>query len=446
MMKTGKREALLLLTGDVALLYAALWLTLAFRYLALPSKAVLSSHISPFSFLIIVWLLSFIAAGLYGNHTLLFRRKLPAVLLRTQTINIALAAFFFYLIPYFSITPKTNLFIYLAISFVLILGWRLYGISLISSRRKQPALLIGAGKEARELYEEVNANPRYNFQFLAFLNLDTTEKETLERRMRDAVSRERATVVVVDFYHPGSEPLLSVLYELLFYGARHLDFHAVYEDVFDRVSVSIVSHRWIVRNIQLAPFFLYDTAKRVMDIISSVFFGIISLVLYPFIIAAIKLDDGGPVFIFQDRVGKDNKVFKNIKFRTMKESDRGRWVVANDPRITRVGSFLRRGRIDELPQLWNVLRGDISLIGPRPELPDLVSLYNKEIPYYNVRHLIKPGLSGWGQIHHEKPPHSIEGTKEKLSYDLYYLKNRSFLLDIEIALRTIKIILSRSGV
>jgi len=117
-------------------------------------------------------------------------------------------------------------------------------------------------------------------------------------------------------------------------------------------------------------------------------------------------------------------------------------------KVTRIGEFLRKTRIDELPQLWNVLRGDLSLVGPRPELPNLASLYEKEIPYYNVRHLIKPGLSGWAQIHQENPPKFDVGydeTKLKLSYDLYYIKNRSFILDVKIALRTLQTLFSRSG-
>jgi lipopolysaccharide/colanic/teichoic acid biosynthesis glycosyltransferase len=126
--------------------------------------------------------------------------------------------------------------------------------------------------------------------------------------------------------------------------------------------------------------------------------------------------------------------------------DEGKQLGQNENKITRVGKFLRVSRIDELPQLWNVLRGDLSLIGPRPEFPKLVELYHEQIPYYNMRHLIKPGLSGWAQVHHDTPPQSIEETKEKLSYDLYYLKNRSIALDLKIALKTIKTLLSRTGI
>ncbi|NCN08012.1 sugar transferase, partial [Candidatus Parcubacteria bacterium] len=138
-----------------------------------------------------------------------------------------------------------------------------------------------------------------------------------------------------------------------------------------------------------------------------------------------------------------------LKFRTMLFNDNGDWQnkgLIN--KVTKVGNFLRKTRLDELPQLWNVLKGDISLIGPRPEFPNAVKQYAEEIPYYNVRHLIKPGLSGWAQIYHDQHPHhqadTLE-TKNKLSYDLYYIKNRSFFLDLKIALRTLNILLSIAG-
>ena len=129
----------------------------------------------------------------------------------------------------------------------------------------------------------------------------------------------------------------------------------------------------------------------------------------------------------------------------MKSSDRGAWVMDNDKRITRVGSFLRKSRIDELPQLWNVLRGDISLIGPRPDIYDLGQELAHNIPYYTVRSTIKPGLSGWAQISQDLPPQSLEETKVRLAYDLYYVKNRSIVLDGQIIIKTIRTLLSRGG-
>ena len=162
----------------------------------------------------------------------------------------------------------------------------------------------------------------------------------------------------------------------------------------------------------------------------------------------IKLDDGGPIFFSQERIGKDNKKIKIVKFRTMSNKEDVDFSNDSEKRITKIGDFLRRSRIDEIPQIWSVIKGDQSLIGPRPEVPTLVRSYEDEISYYKVRHLIKPGLSGWAQIYHDNHPHhglGVSQTKEKLSYDLYYVKNRSFFLDLKIALRTVAKLISRKG-
>ena len=182
-----------------------------------------------------------------------------------------------------------------------------------------------------------------------------------------------------------------------------------------------------------------------MDIIVAGFAGIITLPIYTFVAFAIKMEDSGPVFIWQERIGKNGKIIRIPKFRSMKESDNGKWVTEGDDRITKTGKILRASRIDELPQLWSVIKGDLSLIGPRPDIKNLGMQLSKEIPYYNIRSIIKPGLSGWAQINQELPPHSLEETKMRLAYDFYYIKNRSLLLDIKIALKTIKTLLSRTG-
>ena len=225
--------------------------------------------------------------------------------------------------------------------------------------------------------------------------------------------------------------------------------YKVYEDIFDRVPLSLLRHTWFLENISLTPKFTYDFLKRLMDIVVSIILGLISLAFYPFVWLIQKFDEGQGMFSVQERVGKNDVPVKLYKFRTMQvANDEGRWD-KNENKVTRVGRFLRRTRIDELTQLWNVMKGDISLIGPRPEFSVAAKQYEKEIPYYNVRYLIKPGLSGWAQIHHDKHPHhsvDIQETKNKLSYDLYYVKNRSFLIDLKVALHTIRELVSRRGV
>jgi len=261
---------------------------------------------------------------------------------------------------------------------------------------------------------------------------------------------EDVSVIVIDFKNEKIEPILPALYNLISSKIMFIDMHRIYEDVFDRIPLSLIEYSWFLENISLARKSTYDFLKRIMDIALGFSAGLASLIFYPFVILAIKLDDGGPIFSVQERVGQDNKPIKLFKFRTMsKANDGGKWGEGNVNKITRVGNFLRRSRLDEIPQLWNVVAGHVSLIGPRPEFADAVKKYEQEIPYYAVRHLIKPGLSGWAQIYHDNHPHhgvAVEQTKEKLSYDLFYLKNRSFILDITIALKTVSKLLSIMGV
>mgnify|MGYP001602104809 CR=1 FL=1 len=426
----GKRESITLLLGDLFFFTVSLWLSLFFRYLSFPNAKLFYTHLVPFSIIFLVSVMVFYIAGLYGKHTSFLRSRLPSILLNTQFANSLIAIIFFYLVPFFGITPKIILFIYIAVSLVLVLWWRVYGYFLLGSQKVEKAIILGVGEEVEELQEEIGKNDVYNI------------------RLVDKISD--SSVVVVDFSNDQVKSMLPDLYEGLFSGVSFIDLHKMYEDIFDRVPLSLLKYSWFLENISNHPRAVYDSLKRLMDVAFSFVLGVISLLIYPFVFLAIKLDDGGSVFITQERVGQGNKLVKIHKFRSMSRNDAGDYKNNFDEnKITRVGGFLRRSRIDELPQLWNVLVGDISLIGPRPELPALAQTYEKQIPYYNIRHIIKPGLSGWAQIYQENHPHhkeAVDETKEKLTYDLYYIKERSLLLDLKIALRTIKTLLSRVGV
>lgn len=443
----NKKEAITLFFGDILILFFALWLTLGFRYLAAPSAEILLNHLIPFSFLFAIWIAVFFIAGLYEKHTLILKSRLPNILVNVQLVNIVIAITFFYLVPYFGITPKTNLFIYLVISSFLIIIWRMYGAQHLGFRRKQKAILIGSGEEMKELREEVNNNSRYNLEFVSSIDLDDIGSVDFEDEILNMIYSENISTIVIDMRNEKIMPILPRLYNLIFSKVRFIDMYRVYEDIFDRIPLSLIGYNWFLENIS-ASHLGYDFLKRVMDIIVSFFAGALSLILYPLVYLAVKLDDGGPVLFRQERIGKNNAPISILKFRSMSVESKGDGI-ENKPKVTHVGNILRKLRIDELPQLWNVLKGDISLVGPRPEVPSLVKIYEKTIPYYNIRHLIKPGLSGWAQIYHKEHPHhaaDVVETKRKLSYDLYYLKNRSFVLDLKIALKTIKTLLSRSGV
>lgn len=442
-------EPAVLFLGDVLFLYFSLWVTLFVRRFELPSGGAVEAHIPPFTILFVLWIIVFYIAGLYDKHTTFLKKRIPSIILNAQTVNSGLAILFFYLIPYFGITPKTTLFIFLMVSFVAIVTWRRYSLMLFDSPMRQSALLIGSGAEMEQLAREVNENPRYGIYFVSTLDLDDVLSTDFQKEIVERVYTEHIGTIVVDTKHENITQILPKLYNLIFSGVRFIDMHKVYEDIFDRVPLSLVQYSWFLENISATRKFTYEFLKRGMDIVLSLPLVLVSAILLPFVYVAIWREDKGPLFISQERVGKNNRSITIYKVRTMTGSDSGDEVLASRHVVTKTGAVLRKLRIDELPQLWNVLRGDVSLIGPRPELPAMVKQYEKEVPFYNVRHLIKPGLSGWAQIYHENHPHhgtNVEATREKLSYDLYYIKNRSVALDLKIALKTVKTILSRAGI
>lgn len=445
----NSKEPFILLLGDLASFVVALWLALFLRNLEMPPKDLFVTHLASFAILFVVWILVFYIAGLYEKHTTILKSKLPGILASAQLTNSGLAVAFFYTIPFFGITPKTVLFIYLVVSLIIILAWRIYGYFIIGRGRPNNAIIISSGEEMKELLEEVNSNPIYDIKFISSVDLNRADEKGFWDEVVSHIYSEDVSVIAIDLADKNVAPVLPHLYSLIFSKISFIDMHKIYEDIFDRVPLSILKYDWFLENISTSPRAGYDVLKRLMDISVSIVLLVVSFIAYPFVFFAIKFDDGGPIFITQERVGENNKLIKIIKFRSMSRNDEGRYGEETKPnQVTRAGSFLRRTRLDELPQLWNVLKGDLSLIGPRPELPNLAKDYKNEIPYYNVRHLIKPGLSGWAQIyHHAHPHHSVNTTetKNKLSYDLYYLKNRSFFLDVKIALRTLKILVSLAG-
>lgn len=450
-MRYIRNEPLLLLLGDTLVFYLALWLTLALRELSFPTRETWIQHAVPFSLLLLVLVTVYFIAGLYDQHTSLLRSKLPSLIAYSQVTTVILAALFFFSVPYFGITPKTILVIFLAVSSLLAVVWRLVLTRFFGVRRQTGALVLGSGTEIEQLTKELMQNNRYGLRVRhQFAPNDVEVSEKLQEQILNFITQEDISVIIVDTRDPNMSSITPVLYNLLFLnpGLAVLEASQLYEDIFRRIPISMLEDTWFIAHVARQPFFMYNLFHRFFDITLSLILGIITLIILPFVVIAIKLDDRGPIFSFQRRIGKDNQPLDLIKFRTMTiANDAGEWG-KQENKVTRVGAFLRTTRIDELPQLWNVLRGGYSLIGPRPEFAEAVYQYASEIPYYNARHLITPGLSGWAQLNHHEHPHhgvDIEQTRNKLSYDLYYLKNRSFWLDFETGLKTIKTLLTAVG-
>lgn len=446
----SRREYLLLLSGDILVFISSLWLTLTLRYLTLPSWDLFQTHVYPFTLLFLAWAGVFFVAGLYGKYTRLFRQRLLTVILVSQTINIILAALFFFFIPLFGIAPKTILALYLIVSTVLVFLWRMILFPHIQHTQPLVGVLLASGPDAQSLATEIKQDPHYLLSFESVVDTSAVAAHEIVQQTCRAAARDSVSFLVVDFFDPSTVTILPLMYSAAFQKERFMliDILDLYQEVFDRVPLSLVRYEWILRHVTVSR--LYDRLKRSMDFSCALIMGIVSLLVYPFVILAIKLDDGGSIFITQERVGKYQRPIHILKFRSMSGNDNGNYGTGGKSQltITRVGRWIRVLRIDELPQLWNILKGDLSLVGPRPELPALVAQYNARIPYYSARYLVTPGLTGWAQIRHDRDPHhgaDIAETKTKLAYDLCYLRRRSLVLDIYILFQTIRIVLTARG-
>ena len=227
---------------------------------------------------------------------------------------------------------------------------------------------------------------------------------------------------------------------------NYLEFYEIYEN---KLPVSNLSPKWFLENTGFEIYYnsFNLKAKRILDIIFALLIGVCVIPIMIIAAIIIKLESKGPIFFIQERIGEGNKPFKIVKFRSMTtdaEKDGPKWATKNDNRVTKFGKFMRLTRIDELPQLWNVLRGEMSFVGPRPEREFFIKQLEKEIMYYNLRHTVKPGLTGWAQVMYPYGA-SIEDAYRKLQYDLYYIKNHDILFDVKILLKTVTIVIFGKG-
>ncbi|MCL5782042.1 MAG: sugar transferase [Patescibacteria group bacterium] len=445
----GSKRAIVLVLGDIIAYIFSLILTLTIRYGELPSRMLFADHIVPFSILFLVFITIMFSAGLYDKQSAFSRDRIQGLLFKAQIFNVLIGTAFFYIAPV-SITPKANLAIFFVVSTLALMLWRGIMFPVLSVSRAQNAILIGSGEDVEDLYEEINTNYRYGFRFNSWIKPDLAGN--INTQIAEALRDTKAGIIVADLHNDLVETVMPFLYSEVFKGKQVYDASRLYESIFDRIPLSMVGERWLVENASTAfgNKRVYDVIKRFMDIVLALMISIPLVVVLPIVYIAIKIEDGGPLFVNQKRIGKNGKMINIAKFRSMTGDDSGKYTNGRSAlKVTRVGRFTRMTRIDELPQIWSVLKGDQSLIGPRPELPSLVEVYEKEIPYYNVRHLIKPGLSGWAQIFHKSHPHHGVDTSEarnKLCFDMFYIKHRSLALDLRIAMQTAKAILSKQGV
>lgn len=428
-------------------LYFSLWLTLNIRYQFYIPESLWRQHLIAFSIIYLFWLIIFYISGLYDLNLARNDQFFYATLVRVLFIAASLSIIFFYLIPYFNIAPKTNLFLNLIVFACSFVVWRhIFNYFIKTSALANNVLIIGKTKETEELVKYLKGNPQLGYS--PKKNLDYHEIQLIFDLI-EIIVKDNIQIIVTAVDPHKDNKLVRNLYQCLPLKISLNDLPTFYEKITGKIPISAIEEIWFLENLMNNNKNLYESLKRILDILGALVLGVLGLPFYPFIALSIKISDNGPVFYRQTRVGQNGKIFTLIKFRTMvpeAEKNGAQWTLENDSRITNIGNFLRKTRIDELPQLWNVLKGDMSFIGPRPERPEIAFGKNlpDHIPFYQIRHLIKPGLSGWAQINYHYGS-SIEDAFEKLQYDLYYLKNFSFSLDLAIFLKTIKIVLSSEG-
>lgn len=439
----------LLFWGDIAFLYLALFLTLFIRYGYGPVYAAnLDIHLMPFSLIFAVWALVFYTANLYDIGLAKNRLEFYSAYFYSFITNALIAIAFFYFVPFFKITPRTNFFIFMAWGLALLTGWRFFFNRLIAKgSSRNNTLILGLSPQSQELYDYLLANPQLGYKALGIIDV---EHENAPNALQEIIRQKKVSILILGPAAYKISRIIDILYGFLGLGMRYYDLSDFYERVSGKVPVGAIDQTWFLENLSEGGKRAYELAKRSFDIVLALLLAIITLPLQLIITLLIKWDSPGPVIYRQQRVGRAGRVFTLYKYRNMvadAESKTGPvWAAENDARATRVGRVLRRSRLDELPQLWNILKGEMSFIGPRPERPEFHTKLKEEISFYEERYLIRPGLTGWAQIKYKldfRGGMTTRDTLEKLQYDLFYIKNRSLFLDLGIILKTINIILKK---
>lgn len=311
---------------------------------------------------------------------------------------------------------------------------------------KESVVFVGENDYTQDLLESVKKDGQYVF----VTSLNNTDMKALGKEILELYNTKKFDVLV-DFTDKllGDPKLTGKLLQYKLEGLQYYNYLEFYETYENKLPISHLSPKWFLEN---TGFEIYHNnfnlkAKRLLDLFFAMLIGIFAAPVIILAAIIVKLESKGPIFFIQERIGEGNKKFNIVKFRSMTtdaEKDGPQWASKNDNRVTKFGKIMRATRIDELPQLWNVLRGEMSFVGPRPEREFFIQQLEKEIPYYNLRHTVKPGLTGWAQVMYPYGA-SVEDAYRKLQYDLYYIKHHSIPFDIKVLLKTVTIVIFGKG-
>jgi sugar transferase (PEP-CTERM system associated) len=393
---------------------------------------------------------------LYDSAILSNRREVLSRLVQVLGTACLVLAILYYVYPPLELGRGIFLIGIAFVAVLLFLWRRLFLVINSASRFADRVLILGDGLLAEPLSKEISQRPELALNVIGHISEQndgggegwSLEDDDRVAELPSYVRSHRIDRIIVAMSDRKGRLPVEQLLAVKSRGVLVQDATEVYEAITGKVPLESLRLGWLLFSPSFSDFRFVLIYKRLASVLVSLIGLLLCLFLLPFIALAIKLSSPGPILYRQKRVGREGIVFNCYKFRTMRadaEADTGAtWAADDDPRITKVGSFLRTSRLDEIPQLWNVLIGDMSLVGPRPERPEFVEWLSREILHYNVRHTIRPGITGWAQVRY-KYGSSIEDSKEKLRYDLFYVKNISPGFDLLIVFYTIKIILLGRG-
>jgi len=334
---------------------------------------------------------------------------------------------------------------------VALFGWRLGFTWLVQLPiLVERVYVLGTGERAQRVVQGLRQNPEIGVEIASWTGKmeGAVTRDSVAAHLLEVVHKQKVHRVIVAMPdRRGTIPMRELL-DLRMQGVKIEEAATWLEKISGKIEVENLYPSWLVYGQGFRRSTPFIVIRRVVSVIISLLGLTLALPLLPLIVLAIRFDSKGPVFYTQARVGKGGRVFNVVKFRTMRQDAEAangpQWAGNNDPRVTRVGKFLRVSRLDEIPQLWCVLKGDMAFVGPRPERPEFIEWLSKEIPYYGVRHMVRPGLTGWAQVKY-KYGSTVADAREKLQYDLFYIKNASIGLDLLIMFLTVKTVLLRRG-
>jgi exopolysaccharide biosynthesis polyprenyl glycosylphosphotransferase len=412
---------------------------------------------SPFLWLVPLWF--FLIVHLYDPHTAFSRERTLFGLALAAGLSVIPYLALYFLAPPGSL-PRIAILVFLLGVTILELAWRLSAIRLFTlPGLRRPTLVVGAGRAGNMILTVLQEEARGHFRIDGLIDDDPEKKDRAFQGvvvlggaeiLRREVEQRGISLLVLAISGEINAELFQAILDCQEQGAEVIRMPTLYESLLGRVPIAYLDADWLLTSFldSARLYDLYDPLKRLIDIVIGVVGVTLWLLFLPLLALLIRLDSAGPILYGQGRSGKGGKAFRVWKFRTMvahAEADgEARWASEEDPRVTRIGKWMRRTRLDEMPQFWNVLRGEMSFIGPRPERPEWIAQLEKQIPFYRARLLVQPGITGWSQVNYGYV-RSVEDTALKLEYDLYYIRHRSLTLDMKIMLRTLVTILRFQG-